>query len=161
MYDLLKICLESGLFLGKLVELEFHMKQKKDLEYVICLNGDKPSANTSHIVEQAFDCFIVRSFFTYLIKFFKTNFNAEKINGKPMLLIKYIITNSEWSEDNLLGLVARAESEHCDNSEEILTNQQWSCQNCTFLNDIDARDCVMCANPKKFLNNETNSIFYS
>ncbi len=144
----MKCALDSELVINKLAELGPNLKKSND-EYVL-------SSNKNHLIliNFSFDCYLIKLFFQCIIdKLLKEKL---KTNSKPIDLINFIMKNSQWLEEEL-----PFELNNSENDGEILTKQQWSCFNCTFLNDVDLNDCAMCSNPKDFLNIEKNSIFYS
>lgn len=81
----------------------------------------------------------------------------EYSHSKPMDLINYCNNNSRWSLEDL--------KKHLNNSNEdlrifqeydkneILSQRQWSCLKCTYLNDWDLRTCAICLNSKDFNSN--------
>ncbi len=126
------------------------------MEYRITNFKTTQTQSVMELIEQAFDIYLIREFFAYVIK----NLNNE-INLKASLFIEFIIENADWTLEDLIKLKDLNRNDANTFDDEILTNEQWSCFKCTFLNDIDFKLCVMCSNPKGYLNSENNSIFYS
>ena len=132
------------------------MNKISDLEYRIINFKTTQTQSVMELIEQAFDFYLMREFFAYVIKYLKN-----EINLKASLFIEFIIENADWTIEDLIKLKDMNRNDANTSDDEILTNEQWSCFKCTFLNDIDFKLCVMCSNPKGFLNFEKNSIFYS
>lgn len=132
------------------------MNKISNLEYRITNFKTTQTQSVMELIEQAFDFYLIREFFAYVIKYLKN-----EIDLKASLFIEFIIENADWTMEDLIKLKDMNRNDANTSDDEILTNEQWSCFKCTFLNDIDFKLCVMCSNPKGFLNPEKNSIFYS
>ena len=132
------------------------MNKISNLEYRITNFKTTQTQSVMELIEQAFDFYLIREFFAYVIKYLKN-----EIDLKASLFIEFIIENADWTIEDLIKLKDMNRNDANTSDDEILTNEQWSCFKCTFLNDIDFKLCVMCSNPKGFLNPEKNSIFYS
>ena len=114
-----------------------------------------------NLLKLSFDCFIIKVYIQFVIDFLNQN---KDIEFKPTQIVNFTCNTINWSNQDLIEHLKALnvtssinENNEWNESDEILTNQQWSCVKCTFLNDYDLNNCALCNNPKDF---DVKTIFY-
>lgn len=101
--------------------------------------------SSTELIELSYDCYLMGHFFKTICQFKEKHDNFD-----VQVLVEYLISpNSKdllWNEENFIKNSTLKEQEIYKKSTntKILTNLQWQCELCTFLNDSDQSFCAIC-----------------
>ncbi len=147
--------------LFKFKEIGFDIDQSDYIEY------KSGSSNRQQLLNFFYDCYLLMSVFNAITNFNRLDMSVHCQTSSHCHILEYLLksnTDTTFNRANLMvylkranlvqpsGLV-RVDDERIDvvpavdvncADYDILTDEQWSCGKCTFLNDPDQRYCVMC-----------------